>query len=293
MTVREGTVDSGGVKLHYLDWGGDGSPLVLLHATGFHSWLWDPIATQLTDRYRVVAYDQRGHGDSDGPDDAANGGYSFEQFADDLHAVITQLGLERPLAAGHSSGASTIAVHAARYPGVIMRGTLIEPILPAKNVWRDAPANANERAEQAKKRRAVWASTNEMFESYRSRAPFDTWREDVLRLYIEEGTRQRDDGQVELKCPPHLEAKYYEAVRDADFIPLLARAQVPLLLVWGQKSELQARMGFAISRALEHAVSFVMPGTTHFPPQERPDEVAELLARDSIFIPNLASASKS
>ena len=40
----------------------------------------------------------------------------------------------------------------------------------------------------------------------------------------------RDDGQVELKCPPHLEAKYYEAVRDADFMPLLAQVQTVMRL---------------------------------------------------------------
>jgi len=298
MTVREGTVDSGGVKLHYLDWGGDGPPLILLHATGFLARLWQPIAEQLTERFRIVAYDQRGHGDSDNPPD----GYTFEQFADDLDAVIRGLELDRAggardaasiVAAGHSSGASTIAVHAAHYPGVITRATLIEPILPHKNMWRNAPANANERAEQARKRRAVWTSTNEMFESFRSRSPFDTWREDVLRIYIEEGTRARPDGQVELKCPPHLEAKYYEAVREADFMPLLAKVQIPLLLVWGQHNELQKRMGYAISQALKYAVSFTMPGTTHFPPQEQPDEIAELLKRDSIFIPSLAQASSS
>ena len=59
MTVREGTVDSGGVKLHYLDWGGDGPPLIVLRATGFLAKLWQPMAEQLASRYRVAAYDQR------------------------------------------------------------------------------------------------------------------------------------------------------------------------------------------------------------------------------------------
>lgn len=299
MTVREGTVDSGGVSLHYLDWGGEGPPLILLHATGFHSWLWDPIATQLTHRFRVVAYDQRGHGDSDGPPD----GYSFEQFAEDLDAVINGLGLERSggaggardaasrvSAVGHSSGASTIAVHAARHPGVISRATLLEPILPHKS-WRTNGANM--RAEQARRRRGVWPSREELFESYRTRPPFNTWREDVLHIYIEKGTRFREDGQVELKCPPHLEAFYYDAVREADFYPLLRQVRCPTLFVWGSENDLERRTASAAQSAMTYAQSITIPGATHFLPQEKPDEVVRLLQDDSLYMePALGAARK-
>ena len=293
MTVQEGTVDSGGVKLHYLDWGGTGPPLILLHATGFLAKLWQPIAEQLTDRYRVVAYDQRGHGDSDDVPD----GYSFEQFAVDLQAVIEGLGLDQPpgspgasiSAAGHSGGASTIAVHAARYPGVIGRAVLIEPILP-KREWMVGEANT--RADGARKRRAVWSSTNEMFESYRARPPFDTWRQDMLLIYIEEGTRRREDGQVELKCPPQLEALYYEAVRQADFWPLLAKVQCPTLFVWGENGDLRARMGEGLENEVPNSHTVSVPDTTHFLVMEKPDALAALLKDDSLFIQNVAQASR-
>ena len=283
MPVREGTIDSDGTAIHYLDWGGDGPPLILIHATGFLAALWRPIAEQLAGRFRIVAMDQRGHGDSDKPPD----GYRFEAFATDLQRLIEALELEGPLAAGHSSGGTTIAVHAAQHPGVVRRAVLIEPILPRSEWFTQALAehpgahssdrNPNSMAEGARKRRAVWPNREEIFQAYRSRPTFQTWREDVLRLYVEEGTQAREDGQVELKCPPAIEAQFFDAVRGVDGGSLLAKLLCPTLLLWGGESHLHFGMSQDIEEALPHARTVVVPATTHFLPQERPDEVVRLM----------------
>ena len=276
MSVREGTIDSDGTAIHYLDWGGDGPPLILIHATGFLAALWRPIAERLAGRFRVVAIDQRGHGDSAKPDD----GYRFEAFATDLQRLIEALALDGPLAAGHSSGGTTIVVHAAQRPGVIRRAVLIEPILPPPNgyVRPQGRRNSNSLAQAARRRRAVWPDREKLFRSYRSRPTFRTWRQDVLRLYVEEGTRLRpDDGQVELKCPPEIEAQFFEAVPLLHPWPMLATLQCPALLLWGGESHLHAGLGEQVEEAIPHARTAVVPGTTHFLPQERPDEVARLI----------------
>ncbi|MCH8009573.1 MAG: alpha/beta hydrolase, partial [Chloroflexi bacterium] len=230
MTVSEGAIDSHGVSIHYLDWGppagSGGPPLILIHATGFLAALWRPIAEQLSSTFRVVAMDQRGHGDSDKPAD----GYTFELLADDTQRLITELGLERPLAAGHSSGGTTIVVHADKYPGVIQRSVLIEPILPRPDWYEVSNMNPNSLAEGARKRRAVRASREEMFEAYRTRPMFERWREDILHTYVDEGTADRDDGQVELKCPPEVEAQFFEAVTKVDAWPHLAEFTMPTLV---------------------------------------------------------------
>jgi esterase len=54
-----------GLKFHYLDWGGDGPPLVMLHGLTGHAHTWDHTAAALSDRYHVYALDQRGHGDTE------------------------------------------------------------------------------------------------------------------------------------------------------------------------------------------------------------------------------------
>ncbi len=279
MTVRKGTFDSHGANIHYLDWGlseGDGPPIILLHATGLFAALWRPIAEQLSSRFRVVAMDQRGHGDSDKPAD----GYTFELLADDTQRLIEELGLERPLAVGHSSGGTTIVVHAEQYPGVIERSVLIEPILPQPD-WYSAKVpnmNPNSMAEGARKRRAIWPSRREMLEAYQPRLMFERWREDMLRTYVDEGTFDREDGQVELKCPPEIEAQFFEAVTNIDAWSNISEFTMPTLALWGAESHLMAR-GLAddLTAALPNAKTVLVNGATHFLPQERPDEVARLI----------------
>lgn len=274
MAVQLGSFDSDGATLRYLDWGGDGPPLILIHATGFLAALWRPIAERLSARFRVVAMDQRGHGQSDKPPD----GYHFDAFADDLQSLIDALDLESPMAAGHSSGATTIVVHAARHPGVIRRAVLIEPILPSPAWYESGPERTpNTMAEGARKRRAVWPSRDELFDTYRTRPAFQTWQEEMLRLYVDEGTRSREDGQVELLCPPELEAQFFEAVTHVDSPSLLPKLACPSLVLWGAEGDLRERTESIVAEGLPDARTVVVPKTTHFLPQERPDEVGRLI----------------
>lgn len=276
MTVEQGVYDSEGTSIHYLDWGGQGPPLILIHATGFLAALWQPIAEKLSSTFRVIAMDQRGCGNSDKP----TGGYTFDLFSDDLQRLIEELELERPVAAGHSSGGTTLVVHAMRYPGVVQRSVLIEPILPRPDWYAsDTPSrNPNSLAEGARKRRAVWPSREEMYATYRTRPMFEHWREDVLRTYIERGVEDRDDGQVELKCPPDVEAQYFEAVTKVDAWPKLSEFTMPTLALWGANSHLLAR-GFSeqVDQAIPNIQTVLVDDTSHFLPQERPDEVARLM----------------
>ncbi len=282
MGVREGAVDCDGTAIHYLDWGpppggrAAGPPLILIHATGFLAALWRPIAERLAGRFRVIAMDQRGHGDSDKP----LNGYRFETFAADLQRLIEALKLEGSLAVGHSSGGTTIVVHAAQHPGLIRRAALIEPILPRPDWYVRPPGGRlpNSLADGARRRRAVWQGREELFRAYRSRPTFETWHEDVLRLYVEEGTQLRNDGHVELKCPPEVEAQFFEAVTQLDPWPMLPKMECPTLVLWGAESHLHGRgLDQQVEDAIPQARTMLVPGTTHFLPQERPDEVARLI----------------
>jgi pimeloyl-ACP methyl ester carboxylesterase len=276
MGIQEGFVEGDGVALHYLDWGGDGSPLVLIHATGFLARLWQPIADELSGRFRVVAVDQRGHGDSDKPQD----GYRFEAFADDLQRLFEALDLESPAVAGHSSGGTTIVAHAARYPDVVQRAVLIEPILPRREWYTNPPGgrSPNSMADSARKRRAVWPSRAELLAAYKKRPAFETWRDDVLRLYVDEGTWLREDGQVELKCPPEIEAQYFDAVQHIEPWEIVSQLRCPTLVLWGGESNLHVHgLDAALQEALPGSRTVLVDHTTHFLPQERPDEVARLM----------------
>ena len=117
-----------------------------------------------------------------------------------------------------------------------------------------------------------------MFEAYRTRPMFERWRDDILHAYVDEGTADRDDGQVELKCPPEIEAQFFEAVTEVDEWPNLGEFTMPTLVLWGAESHLIAR-GYAdqLGEALPNAKTIFVDGATHFLPQERPDDIARLM----------------
>ena len=53
-----------GLRLHYLDWGGAGRPLILVHGLDRHAHTFDHVAPHFRSRFRVIAVDMRGHGES-------------------------------------------------------------------------------------------------------------------------------------------------------------------------------------------------------------------------------------
>ncbi len=92
----------GGVRLAVREWPGRGPSILLLHGLASSSHIWDLVAPRLAPRFRVVAYDQRGHGRSGKP----SSGYGFDRLIADAAAVIGTLGLGRPVVVGHSWGAN-------------------------------------------------------------------------------------------------------------------------------------------------------------------------------------------
>ena len=194
-----------GIRHHYLEWGDpDAPPLLMLHATGLCAWPWKPIARQLARRYRVLAFDQRGHGDTD-PSDK---GYRFEYAGDDLAAIVDAMGLERPRVIGHSSGGLATIIAANVLPGRIGPVGLVET-----RVSNDAPTaptqDLNRRAERTRMKRPIWETRQAMFDAYRTRAAFKDWQDEPYRQFIEGGTRLLPDGHAELKCHPETEATFY------------------------------------------------------------------------------------
>jgi len=115
-------VRSGDLRLHVLDYGGDGVPLVVLPGITSPAITMDFVARELVGPLRPLVLDVRGRGLSDsGPS------YRLDDYAADTEAVITGLDLNRPLLLGHSMGARIAAVTAVRRR-VALRGTvLVDP----------------------------------------------------------------------------------------------------------------------------------------------------------------------
>jgi esterase len=99
---RSGNVVLRQLRFHFLEWGSpDAPPIVLLHGGHQSAHSWDLVSLHLAQRFRVLALDQRGHGDSEWARDVS---YTNHEMSLDAEAFITALGLPRPVLMGHSMG---------------------------------------------------------------------------------------------------------------------------------------------------------------------------------------------
>jgi len=96
---------SDGVKLHYVEMAGQGTPVVLIHGYGSHlerNWMQSGIAAELSKNHRVIAVDTRGHGMSDKPKDPAM--YGGNRYPQDILELMDSLKIQKAHFAGYSMG---------------------------------------------------------------------------------------------------------------------------------------------------------------------------------------------
>lgn len=119
------TADTNGTRLHYVI-GGHGPAVVLLHGFPETWWTWRDVAPVLARGHTVVAPDLRGYGCSD----AAPAGYDTATLADDVHGLVTGLGLGPVAVVGHDVGGWVAFAYARRYPGTTTHLVLSGAALP-------------------------------------------------------------------------------------------------------------------------------------------------------------------
>ncbi len=297
ISPSDGFVDTNGLRLHYLTWQQPAAPnaalqpVLLVHATGFLARLWQPVAEALALRHLVYAYDVRGHGDSGKPLDTTGedplaaetesiaGDYHWQNFVDDMAGFLDASALRGVPIIGHSSGGAAAVYLAATRPEYVTKLVLIEPIIMPAGVQMDEDRRG-QMAGAARKRRQVWPSHEEMVAAYRTRSTFEHWPEDILRLYAEEGTFQRKDGQIELKCPGEVEAQVFENSASLDIWDVLPRVDCPTLVLRGERTEGFLSMVAAdAAQRIPNARLATIANAGHLAPMERPEAVTqEILA---------------
>jgi len=103
-----------GLRMCYLEWGvADSRPLVLLHGGGQSAHTWDAFCLAMGPRYRCIALDQRGHGNSQWSD---SGEYTMNDHARDIAAFVDALDLKQPILVGMSLGGVNAIAYAASRP---------------------------------------------------------------------------------------------------------------------------------------------------------------------------------
>ncbi len=124
-----------GIRLHYLE-AGEGAPMVLLHGWPQTSFAWRKVIPALAERFRVIAPDLRGMGDSDKPDS----GYDMRTVSTDIRELLRSLRLLRPCLVGHDWGGLVARRFALDWPGEASRIAILD-IVPHGQILRDLSAN--------------------------------------------------------------------------------------------------------------------------------------------------------
>jgi len=102
---KEGFIQGSGIKIHYLDWGGSGQPLVLIHGLGDSPYIFNDLASQLNPNFRVIAYSRRGHCKSE----TADSKYDNTTLTLDVKLLLDGLNITKTHLLGWSMGGNEIA----------------------------------------------------------------------------------------------------------------------------------------------------------------------------------------
>src|SRR5690349_490468 len=111
------------MTFHYREWSSRGVPLILIHGLASQSHIFDLVAPLLArNKFRVIAFDQRGHGQSIKPE----AGFDFQTVSEDLVALLDSLKIRRAILAGHSWGGNVALYFAATFPERVRGLVLID-----------------------------------------------------------------------------------------------------------------------------------------------------------------------
>ena len=210
-----------GTHLYWTQWG-VGHPILFLNSAGMTTQMWDYQMVAFADHgYRCIAFDRRGHGQSDRP----LGGYDYDTFADDIAAVVTALDLKELTIVGHSMACGEMARYLTRHGGGrVARIVMLAPTTPYLLKSTDNPNGIPQ----------------PMFEALR-----DSWRKDYQRWIADSSAPffvpETSPSMIEwvagilTQCPVQIAIACNIAMTSTDFRRDLAGISVPSLVIHGDR----------------------------------------------------------
>ena len=255
-----------GLNIHYLEWGAGGrQPLLLLHGIARVAHTFDHVVPHFADRYRVIAVDMRGHGDS-GWDPA--GAYLVEDYARDIEALVEQLGLRDIVVWGSSTGGRVAQVIAGSHPERVA-AAIIEDVGPER-----PPAISGRRANRMGKEENGWGSVDELIAQLRTDYPRTS--EAILRNLAGHGSKRRADGRIVWKRDPAI-LKGFVPTEIWRFVRAI---KAPIVYILGGASTIvPPETQEELKRTLPQVEIVTMPGLGHYPSDERPEDFLAIVDR--------------
>jgi pimeloyl-ACP methyl ester carboxylesterase len=272
--VQDKFVELGGLRFHFRAWGSRSTPtLVILHGATSHARSNDGLARAMADRCRVLAYDQRGHGETDW---AKN--YAIDSMLGDLAAFIRQLGLGRVALVGYSMGGVVAYLYAAQHPEQVDRLVIgdIGPNLATSAAAAQAQAGFGMAAQ------AVFDEPETAVQIARALDPLAA--EADLREHTLYNLVQRDDGHWAWRFDGAGLARdlFSHGPSEAEQWNSLSQLRCPTLLLRGAQSEmLSLDEAERMAKTIQNCRFVEIPSSGHPIPLDNP---AGLLAAVEPFL---------
>ncbi len=269
--------DVGELRMRYLDWGGDGAPVMALHGLASSAHWYDIVAPLLQDHYRIVAPDQRGHGQTT----QADSGYDWETLADDVTGLMDHLGIPRAAVLGHSWGGN-VATHFAglrpeRVTGVVMiDGGFLGGQAGGDTTWEEWSHRVRPRN--------VAGTRDEFLDRLRTQLA-DCWSDDLERV-LQTMVYEDEEGQIRDILKPTNHIQVIRAMWDHPPASILPRIVCPAMIVAAGPRPQNAGSDFAVRReqmvaaagqALQNGRVHWITETIHDIGYHKPTELAQVI----------------
>ena len=268
MTVPHSHLLEGSPRLHYLEWNPDARrTLVLLHGNSANAWWWDPVAQVTSPEYRLLALDQRGHGDSEWARPAA---YSPLDYARDLERFVAHLSArrEKPVVVGHSMGGLSVLAYALRSPDS-SRGVMAIDVALTSSRGRDRylsrlkglPLVTYPDLDTAKARFRLMPNEGGI-------------ATEILHEIAEKSLARTDDGRWTLK----FDRESFLGGDGLAVLDTIKEIRTPTMLVRAERSKIMTVEGVEAARIANPEVRVVtIPDAHHHVLLEKPDAVARVI----------------
>lgn len=259
---RNSIVEVNGLKLNYLEWGQPGSPVILLlHGFLSTALIWHGFASAFSPDYRVLALDQRGHGESDWSDE---GLYSIDEHFIDIARFIETLDLKDLILAGHSMGGRNALFYTACIPERVKKLVLVDArpgnsdrsVLALKNLLESFSFESGDLDDFIRK-------AEELYPDLSLKASFKL----IFSSY-----KRSDSGRLLPGYDPWLVI----ASKLADYMveelwPFMENIPCPTCIVRGERSTfISQEDAESMSRLIPDSAVETIPGSSHIPMLENP-----------------------
>jgi esterase len=278
-------------EIHYKLFGNENpATIVLIHGLDSATFTFDSIVPALSKKYRVVVYDQRGHGQS-----AMKGSdYSTHVMAKDLKALLDHLGIKNAHVLGHSMGGRTAARFAEMYPDRV-NTVIIEDMemIPRSSSDPEKNLRMNELADQLDKR-----FSNKTFSSREALAEaLRPYYGDEAESLTYRRARQNLDGTMTLLFNPGVSYRFGHQANTENLGAALSNTGKPVLFIRSDPKHgtAMSQNGVeAIRQGMPNAKIALVPGSGHTIHRSHADEFIDLVANfaEHQNIPELAPIKK-